>query len=114
MLQVNALLGAYDPLTGVDNEHQTGNILNAMLTFPTCYHFVVIGKTNGQDSSAFVEEVQSVVVAVSGKDHRREWKVTPRGKNFTKITVTALVESADEVLAIYNALETLETTVMRY
>ncbi len=60
-IQVNALLGVYDPQAEIDNERQTGNILNAMLTFPTWYSFVVVGKTKGHDAAVYLEQVQSAV-----------------------------------------------------
>ena len=45
--KVNALMGVFDPQTGVDDEHQQGNIMNALLKFPVRYSFNCVGRTNG-------------------------------------------------------------------
>ena len=50
--KVNALMGTYDPQnTEIDNESHNGNILNAMLNFPTDYTFNIVGKTSGSGGS---------------------------------------------------------------
>ena len=111
--QVNALMGVFDP-QGEDDERQDGNILNAMLTFPIKYSFNVVGKTTGDTGEKFVEQVKQVVGEATGDDDGMEFQITPRGKNYTKVTVQATVQSAAMISAAYKALEELEMTVMRF
>jgi len=64
--KVNALMGSYDPIQGdTDTEQTDGNILNALLQFPTLYSFNIVGRTGGDDESikdAYVQQVKSIVV----------------------------------------------------
>lgn len=87
--KVNALMGTYDPVGGPDDETQNGNILNAMLNFPVRYSFNVVGRTGGNDEArdSYVEEVKNLCMSLSGDKDGLQCQVTPRGKNFTKITV---------------------------
>ena len=43
-----------------------------------------------------------------------EYVATPRGKNFTKVQVTARMESAAMINSVYQELANLEMTVMRF
>lgn len=113
--KVNALMGVFDPQTGVDDEHQSGNIVNALLKFPAQYSFNVVGRTSGDDAlkEEFVREIKDIVSSLSGDD-KMEVRITPRGKNFTRITLQATVESVAVMNSIYDALEKNEKTVMQY
>uniref|UniRef100_A0A7S2A1P5 Uncharacterized protein n=1 Tax=Trieres chinensis TaxID=1514140 RepID=A0A7S2A1P5_TRICV len=116
--KVNALMGTFDPPGGsADDENQNGNILNAMMTFPTQYAFNVVGKTGGGDAAkeSYVETVKGIIASSSGDDERAmECRVTPRGAKFTRVSVTAMVGSAAVINTIYDELAALEMTVMRY
>jgi putative lipoic acid-binding regulatory protein len=113
--KVNALMGVFDPPSDTDNERAEGNILNAMLNFPVYYSFNVVGRTNNDDTekSTFVEAVKDIVKKNSGKEDVT-CSITPRGTNFTKVTVEAQVESTAIITSIYKELETLEQAVMRF
>ena len=113
--KVNALMGVFDPQDGVDDERQEGNILNAMLKFPIRYTFNIVGKTSGDDETRekYLEEVYKVVLRISGDDEMR-CQITPRGKNFTKVQCEVEVQSASMINSIYDDLDKLDLTVMRF
>lgn len=114
--KVNALMGKYDPVaTGMDNENADGNILNAMLNFPTTYVFNVVGKTKGDEaiSEAYIAKVKEIIVSNSGNDEI-DFAVKPRGNNFTKVMVEAYVESSSMITNIYDQLSDVEETIMRF
>ncbi|GKY97452.1 hypothetical protein MPSEU_000703700 [Mayamaea pseudoterrestris] len=113
--KVNALMGVFDPPTETDNERTEGNILNAMLNFPVYYSFNVVGRTNSNEAEkdVFVEAVKAIVKRNSGKEDVT-CSITPRGNNFTKVTVEAKVESTAIITSIYKELETLDQAVMRF
>merc|ERR1740124_1268026 len=142
--KVNALMGSYDPPQGdTDTERTDGNILGALLNFPTTYSFTVVGRTGGDDSvrDAYVEDVRSVVLDRCGtnraptRDNENDndnenhdddedqpsteqvdvvQAVEPRGENFVRITVEVTVESAAMISEVYDGLGALERTVMRF
>mmetsp|Transcript_48384 Transcript_48384/g.89723 ORF Transcript_48384/g.89723 Transcript_48384/m.89723 type:complete len:191 (-) Transcript_48384:199-771(-) len=115
--KVNALMGNFDPPAGaVDDEHQNGNILSAMLIFPAEYSFSVVGRTGGDDElkEEYAESVRRIVASVSGDDDGLAMRVTPRGKSFTRVSVQVTVDSAAVITSIYEELGSLERTVMRY
>ena len=106
--KVNALLGAFDP-SGEDTEAAgAGNILNAMLKFPTTYSFHVVGKG---DARSLVDKVKAIVEA-SASDVSTT--VTPRGSKFTKVTCEATVESAAMITQIYEEIGAMEESVMQF
>lgn len=135
-------MGTYDPIGGAtDDENQTGNILNAMLTFPARYSFNVVGKTGGDSEIElkYVEEVKAIVSGAILRDDDKnqnaddnkseevsffsddedldkpiEYEVKPRGKNFVKVSVLATVESAAVISSIYKSLAEMELTVMSF
>jgi putative lipoic acid-binding regulatory protein len=114
--KVNALMGTYDPQSGdMDNEQQDGNILNAMLNFPTEYTFNIVGRTGGDASTAesYVEMAKEALRLGSGMTEA-EYVTTPRGKKFTKVTITATMQSAAMINLVYQELANLEMTVMRF
>lgn len=113
--KVQALMGTYDP-QGDDNDQQNGNILNAMLTFPIKYSFNVVGKTSGDTAivDKFVEQVKEIVLETTGDIDGIECLITPRTKNFTKVSVQVNVESASMIATVYDNLESLELAVMRF
>ena len=115
MYQVNALMGVFDP-QGQDDERQQGNIMNAILNFPVKYSFNVVGRTGGDDATVdkFVDQVKQVVVKETGDEDGIQCTITPRSKNFTKLTIQANVENADMITATYDGIEALEMTVMRF
>ena len=114
--KVNALMGTFDPPNSeIDDENQNGNILSAMLFFPTQYTFNVVGKTSGSDDevSSFIDKVNNIVSSGSG-DPKDEMKceTKARGKNYTKVSITAMVDSADIINNIYEELSSI--SVMRF
>jgi hypothetical protein len=114
--KVNALMGVFDPQTGVDDEQATGNILNALRKFPLRYTFNCVGKTNGDETEkeAYVNEIKSIVSSLSGDEEGVEILITPRGKNFTRITLDVTVDSVAIINSVYEALKNNEKTVMQY
>lgn len=114
--KVNALMGVFDPQTGVDDERQSGNIMNALLKFPVRYSFNCVGRTNGDHTTQeeYINEIKSIVSSFSGDEEGMELRITPRGKNFTRITLEVTVESVAIINSIYAALEENDKTVMQY
>ena len=119
--KVHALMGTFSPPEGKkDDENQMGNILNAMLQFPTEYTFSVVGR-NAEDETTgesacdnYAKKVRTVIESTLGETTCIEMRVTPRGKRFTKVSVKALVESAAIIATIYEELGELESTVMKF
>ena len=106
-------MGTYDPTQEqMDNENVDGNILQAMLNFPTQYSFNIVGRTLG-DNSKYIEKVKEIVSSMTGSEII-ECTVTPRGEKFTKINVEVVVESAAVITSTYEELGILEQTVMRF
>ena len=87
--KVNALMGTYDPKVGADDEKQFGNIIGALMNFPTKYAFNVVGRTHGNPADAvkYADATKEVVASIAG-DLEIECLVTPRGKSFTRVSVT--------------------------
>jgi putative lipoic acid-binding regulatory protein len=114
--KVNALMGVFDPQVGEDDERQDGNILNAMLTFPTQFTFNAVGRTSGEDSlkEEYVEQVKKMVTSLSGDEDKFECQITPRGKSFTRVSIQVRVDSAAVINSIYDELGKMEMTVMKY
>lgn len=108
-------MGTYDP-KGDDDENQEGNILNALLAFPVRYSFNIVGKTNGDDDlvDEFVAQVREIILDTTDDADGIECLITPRTKNFTKVTIESKVESAAMIKTIYDNLEALELAVMRF
>jgi putative lipoic acid-binding regulatory protein len=114
--QVQALMGNFDPVDPtVDDERQNGNILRALLPFPTQYTFYVVGKTLGDTvlEREYTDHVQRIVQETTG-DEDLYCESIARGKNFTKVQCMAIVQSATMVNNIYDELDGLEQTVMRF
>ena len=114
--KVQALMGNFDPPPGVaDDERQDGNILNAMIKFPAKYTFNVVGKTGGDEKQQerYMQAVQRLVQETTG-DEEIGCNIKPRGKNFTKVQCEATVQSATMINMIYDDLDELEMTVMRF
>ena len=109
-------MGVFDPQEGEDDERQQGNIMNAILNFPVKYSFNVVGRTGGDDAivEQFVEQVKEVVLKETGDQDGIQCQITPRSKNFTKLTIQANVENANMITATYDGIEALELTVMRF
>jgi len=113
--KVHALMGTYDTPPGVvDDENQTGNILDKMLQFPTTYTFSVVGKTENINHGVYANEVELALISVLGSNAQVEMLVVPRGKKFTKVTATVTVDSASVISYIYDKLEALDATVMKF
>eukprot|EP00565_Helicotheca_tamesis_P002694 CAMPEP_0185730666 /NCGR_PEP_ID=MMETSP1171-20130828/10654_1 /TAXON_ID=374046 /ORGANISM="Helicotheca tamensis, Strain CCMP826" /LENGTH=207 /DNA_ID=CAMNT_0028399769 /DNA_START=112 /DNA_END=732 /DNA_ORIENTATION=- len=109
--KVNALMGAYDPKPGTsDDEYGSGNILNAMLNFPTTYTFTVVGKTGNDDvlKENYVDMVKKVILDSAGGNDSMECRVTPRGSKFTRVSIAVTVESSAMINGIYDGLEEIE------
>lgn len=106
-------MGAFDPV-GDDDERQDGNILNAMLKFPASFAFNVVGRTGGEETlrDTFVLQVKEVVSSVAGDVS--DCQVIPRGRNFTRITIETTVESSAMINAVFDELDKLDMTTMRY
>jgi putative lipoic acid-binding regulatory protein len=125
--KVHALMGTYDPAEGeVDDEGQDGNILKAMLSFPTQYVFHVVGRknqpstnddddddNNNNDDDDYASSVRKIIYETTGDDNI-ECEIIPRGKRFIKVQCEAKVESATMINTIYNALGQMESTVMKF
>jgi putative lipoic acid-binding regulatory protein len=111
-------MGTYDPVQAVsDNERNSGNILNAMIQFPTDYCFNVLGKTQGDDSmkQKYIQDVTSIVEKVSGYGSEHfDIRVIDRGIRFTKISITVKVDSTSVINSIYDELGRIDMTVMKY
>lgn len=97
-----------------DNENVDGNILNAMLVFPTEYTFHVVGKTSSDSELqvTFVKDVKSALRPLV--DAPIQYVVTPRGTSFTKVSMTANVESSEAIVAIYEKLASIPLSVMQF
>jgi cytoskeletal protein RodZ len=137
--KVHALMGAFDPPDGTnDHERQDGNILNAMLTFPTRYTFHVVGKISTTTTPAtatpatttttprntagtnetlqnisYADIVKRVVYDTTGDDDI-SCDAIQRGKNFLKVKCEATVQSVTMINNIYNELDRIDGTVMRF
>ena len=116
--KVHALMGDYDPSEGtMDDEDQDGNIMKALITFPTQHVFDVVGRindetetTNGED---YAQKVKSIVFATTG-DQDIVCEVIPRGKKFVKVQCEATVQSTTMINMIYDELGAMESTVMKF
>ena len=90
--------------------------------FVSEYTFSVVGKTatDGQienEESAgdsYANEVKQVLVSVLGSDAAIELRVVPRGAKFTRVTAKVTVESSSIISSIYEELDALEATVMKF
>lgn len=115
--KVHALMGDYDPTEGmVDNEDQDGNIMKALITFPTQHVFDVVGKIQGDndsDSSSYADKVRTIVFDTTG-DENIHCQIIPRGKKFVKVRCEATVESTTMINTIYEELGAMESTVMKF
>lgn len=114
--KVNALMGVFDPANGVDDERQDGNILNAMLQFPTEFSFSAVGRTNGDNLlvETYAQQVKEIVTALAGEEDNFQCQITPRGKSFTRVSIKVRVDSAAVINSIYHELDKMEMTVMKY
>ena len=116
-------MGVFDPPNDgkPDDEYADGNILNAMLRFPMDYSFHVVGKINGEEDEdkeklamEYVEQVRQMVLANSS-EQVIVTNVTPRSNyKFVKVSVQATVESSSMITNIYNQLDDIENTIMRF
>jgi len=110
------IVGTYDPV-GIDNDQQTANIVGALLQFPTSYTFTVVGKNseeNENNGDEYANSIKSIVESILGNDTQIEMRVVPRGNKFTKVTITADVESQGMITNIYDELDSLDATVMKF
>jgi len=88
-----------------------------MLTFPVDYTFNVVARTSGDEETQeqFVAQVKSIIgKATATNADDAVCRITPRGKNFTKVIVQVQVESADVIASIYYELGELELSVMQF
>ena len=109
-------MGTYDPV-GIDDDQQTANIVGALLQFPTSYTFTVVGKNseeNENNGDEYANSIKSIVESILGNDTQIEMRVVPRGNKFTKVTITADVESQGMITNIYDELDSLDATVMKF
>lgn len=85
-----------------------------MLMFPTDYTFHVVGKTSSDSDlqEAFVDDAKSALR--SFVDEPTQCVVTPRGKSFTKVSLTASVESAETIVSVYEKLAKIHLSVMQF
>lgn len=86
------------------------------MEFPVRYSFNCVGKTSGDEKlqTTYIERVKEVVLATSGDEEGIVCKVTPRGKKFTKVQCEVSVESVSMINMIYDDLEKIDMTVMRF
>jgi len=108
-------VGTYDPV-GVDDDQQSANIVGALLQFPTSYTFTVVGKNSEENNGdEYANSIKSKLEAILGNDTQIEMRVVPRGNKFTKVTITADVESQGMITNIYDELvDSLDATVMKF
>lgn len=109
-------MGNFDPpQSDWDNETTDGNILQAMMAFPSRYTFNIVGRTNGDDevTQSYISDMKKIVLETSGDDELTCQSI-PRGKNFIKIKIDASVESASMITLIYQQLADHELTKMRF
>ena len=116
---VNALMGAFDPMDVGENntERDEGNILNAMMTFPTIYTFSAVGRTNGDaiQQETYATDVTNTIMNLTlGDADKLQWRIKPRGAKFTRVDVSVLVDSPQTVTNVYKALDEISATVMKY
>jgi putative lipoic acid-binding regulatory protein len=115
---VNALMGAFDPPSLGENntERDDGNILNAMLLFPTKYTFTAVGRTNGDSElqEQYTQDVTNCILQATGDKDDMIRSIKPRGAKFTRVSVEVMVDSSTLVSGIYEALGNIEATVMKY
>jgi putative lipoic acid-binding regulatory protein len=52
--------------------------------------------------------------SILGESARMETRVVPRGTKFTKVSVKVSVESAAMITSIYEELDAMELTVMKF
>jgi len=131
--KVNALMGQYDPVqSDNDTENNDGNILAALLQFPTTYSFTIVGRTDGDPNvqNSYIEDAKKILVdncspqsisdgdgnAGDGAEESAEivCVVKPRGEKFVKITMEVMVESAAQIQLVFEELGALECTVMTF
>jgi len=129
--KVRALMGNFDPPDADrDTEDHAGNILGAMLTFPTVYTFHAVGKHAAGDVTArrdFVRSVRRTVRRGAGlrdrdgddgddddDDKSLRVDVVPRSSKFVKVSVSVTVESGAMVSEIYRELGALTDCVMQF
>lgn len=109
-------MGKYDPIqTEMDDENADGNILQAMINFPSLYVFNIVGRTNGIDeiTERYVNDVKMIIFEICG-DREIGVEYFARGKKFTKLKVETSVESASMITQVYKELAEHELTVMRF
>jgi putative lipoic acid-binding regulatory protein len=109
-------MGNYDPIQeDMNNETTDGNILQALMKFPSRYTFNVVGKTKGDEqvTESYINHVKDIVLEISG-DKDLQYESIPRGKNFVKIKIETTVESAAMINMIYEKLDKHELTKMRF
>ena len=118
--KVHALMGDYDPTdASKDTEESSGNILSAMMNFPTMYTFHVVGKHTAGDETekkTFVRSVQTIVRKGAGlrDDAPLEADVIPRSSKFLKVSVSVTVESGTMIAEIYEELGSMPECVMKF
>jgi len=115
--KVHALMGDYDPPTegAADDEDQDGNIMRALVDFPTRHVFEAVGKAaDDADRKVYADRVRTVVFESTGDDDGLELEVVPRGSKFVKVRCSATVQSTAMINAIYEELGKIESTVMKF
>jgi hypothetical protein len=73
-----------------------------------------VGKTENINHGDYANEVELALISVLGCNAQVEMMVVPRGKKFTKVTATVTVDSASVISYIYEKLEALDATVMKF
>lgn len=127
LYKVNALMGTFDPPTNSsDTENEVGNILNAIVKFPSMQTFSVVGKIDdsyGPDD--YRKDVEDVIVATissatdgasseNKNNEHIECVVTPRGSKYVKVSLTLNVDSISTMNTIHARLGEMSQTVMRF
>jgi putative lipoic acid-binding regulatory protein len=114
-------MGTYDPAGQDTEEASTGNILHAMLHFPTTYTFYVVLRrssddddNNNNDPAQDVLDVVREGAGLSDDDVSLEAEVTPRGTKFVKVSVTVTVESGGMIADIYDRLQAMPHSLMQF
>ena len=79
-----------------------------LIEFPTSFSFKVIGHHTREFSRHAVAATRSVVIDDRGVRHRTRLS---RNGTYLSVTVTATVESADELHRVYEALRSVDGAI---
>lgn len=93
-------------------ERESGQILDSLVRFPAPYTFQIVGKA----SEGFVEDVKICVADVIGRPVvEQDVTVKERkGGKYVSIGITAVMQSAEKVQDVYDALGKDDRVMMKF